>query len=124
MKLARLCMCLVFALALVSGCGDSDSSDSGDSDEDKVTATIETFADGGSGACDVLTEEAVGSLFGGRDQCEDAAKDAEGADVEIADVQVDGDTATASATSEGDTATITLEQDGEDWKISRFEQAK
>jgi len=123
MKLARLCMCLVLALALVTGCG-GDDDDSGGSDEEQITAAINTFADGGSAACDVMTDEAVETLFGGRSECEEAAGEGESADVEVADVQVDGDTATAQGTSGGSTATINLEKDGDDWKISGFEQAE
>ena len=114
---------LVLALASCGG-DDGDSGDSGGSDEDQVTAVIGTFADGGSGACDVMTDAAAEELFGGRDQCEEAAGESEGADVEVEDVQIDGDTATAKATSEGSRATITLEKDGDDWKISGFEQAE
>jgi hypothetical protein len=93
-------------------------------DEDKVKETVETFAEGGSGACDVLTDEYVEELTGGRDKCEEQAGDSEGTDVEVADIEIDGDTATAKGTAEGDTATITLEKEGDDWRISRLEGAE
>ena len=38
--------------------------------------------------------------------------------MEVDNVQIDGDTATADGTADGDTVTISLEKDGEDWKIS------
>lgn len=110
---------LVFALA---SCGGDDNG-GGDSDEDKVRDAIATFAEGGSGACDVLTDPYIETLFGGRDQCEEAAGEGEGgADVTVENVEIDGDTATAEGTAEGDTATLTLEKDGDDWKISGIQE--
>jgi hypothetical protein len=127
MRLAHLCTCFVLALPLAAGCGDDDggSDSGGGSDEDQITATIDAFAKGDSGSCDALTDEAAQDLFGGRDECEDAASDEnDSADVDVADIQIDGDTATAKGTSGGDTANISLEKDGDEWKISAFEQAK
>lgn len=106
------------ALALASCGGDDDGGGGGSSDEDKIRETIATFADSGSGACDVITDEYIEALFGGREECEKQAGEGEGSDVEVDNVQVDGDTATADGTADGDTVTITLEKDGEDWKIS------
>ena len=59
-------------------------------------------------------------LFGDRDQC---LKEGEGesTDIEVDNIQVDGDTATADGTAEGETATFTLEKVGEEWKISGIE---
>ena len=119
MKLARLLACLVLALSLATACGDDDDGGSGGgSDEDKITAAIETFANGGPDACDVLTDEYVEELAGGREECPEQAGEVEELDVEVENVQVDGDTATADATAEGETAIIELEKDGDDWKIS------
>ena len=120
MKLARLCMCLVVALALslATGCGDDDGGSDGGSDQDAITAAIETFAGGGPDACDVLTDEYVEELAGGREECDKQSGETQDLDVEVENVQVDGDTATAEATAEGETANIELEKDGDDWKIS------
>lgn len=127
MKVAHLSTCLVLALPLAAGCGDDDggSDSGGGSDDSQITATIEAFAKGDSGSCDVLTDQAAEDLFGGRAECEDAAGDEnDSAEVDVADIQIDGDTATATGTSGGDTAKISLEKDGDEWKISSFAQAK
>jgi hypothetical protein len=118
----RLPLAVLTALVLaLASCGGDDDSSGGDSDEDQVTAAIDTFAEGGSGACDVLTDEYIETLFGGRDECEKAAGEGEGSDVEVENVEIDGDTATAEGTADGSTATLTLQKDGDDWKISGIE---
>ena len=116
---------LVLALSVGIGCGDDDDGgSSGGSDEDQITEAIGTFADGGPAACDVLTDEYVEELVGGRDQCEEEAGETDDVDVEVENVQVDGDTATADGTVDGETATLTLEKDGDDWKISGAQGAE
>ena len=118
----RLVLAVLTALVLaLASCGGDDNG-GGISDEDKVRDAIATFAEGGSGACDVLTDEYIETLFGGRDECEEAAGEGEGSDVDVENVEIDGDTATADGTAEGDTATLTLEKDGDDWKISGIQQ--
>jgi hypothetical protein len=127
----RLLLAVLTALVLaLASCGGDDDDDGGGgggaavSDEDQIRAAIATFAESGSGACDVLTDEFVERLFGGRDKCEEEAGEGEGSDLEVDNVEINGDTATAEGTTDGDTATITLEKDGDDWKISRLEQAE
>ena len=120
MRLLTVLTAVALALALASCGGDDDGG--GGSDEDKVRDAIAAFAEGGSGACDVLTDEYTDTLFGGREACEEAAGEGEGSDVEVDNVEIDGDTATAEGTAEGDTAVLTLEKGGDDWKISGIEQ--
>ena len=121
----RLLLAVLTALALaLASCGGDDDGGGGDSDEDKIRAAIATFADSGEGACAVITDEYIEELFGGAEQCEEEAGSGESADVEVDNVQIDGDTATADGTAEGDTATLTLEKEGDEWKISGIEQAE
>jgi hypothetical protein len=120
----RLLLAVLTALVLaLASCGGDDDG-GGSSDEDNVKEAIATFAEGGSGACDVLTDAYIETLFGGRDECEQAAGEGEGSDVDVENVEIDGDTATAEGTAEGSTATITLEKDGDDWKIAGIEEGE
>ena len=121
---------LVLALASCGGDDDDDSGGSGSgaadngaavSDEDQITEVVETFAGSGSEACDVITDEYMKELFGGRDQCLEQAEEGGGSDPEIDNIEVTGDTATADGTVDGDTINFTLEKDGDDWKISGLE---
>jgi hypothetical protein len=118
-SLSAVLIALAFALAACGG--DDDGGGGGDSDEDKIRSAIATFADSGEEACDVITDEYIEQLFGGRDQCLEEAGEGESADVEVDNVQIDGTTATADGTAEGETATLTLEKVGEEWKISGIE---
>ena len=119
---------LVFAFA---ACGDDDDDGGSDgggadngaavSDEDQITDVIETFADNDAeAACGVLTDEYVKQLFGNRDQCLEQGE-GESTDVEVDNVQINGNTATADGTADGETATFTLEKVGQEWKISGVE---
>jgi hypothetical protein len=119
---------LVLALASCGGDDDGGSDNGGSdgaaavSDEDQITEVVETFAESGSEACDLITDEYVKELFGGRDQCLEQAEEGGGSDPEVDNIEVTGDTATADGTVDGDTITFTLEKDGEDWKISGIEE--
>ena len=119
---------LVFALASCGGDDDNGGSDNGGtdngaavSDEDQITQVVETFAQSGSEACDLITDEYMKELFGDRDQCLEQAEEGGGSDPEVDNIEVTGDTATADGTVDGDTITFTLEKDGDDWKISGLE---
>ena len=119
---------LVFAFAACGGDDDDGGSDGGGadngaavSDEDQITDVIETFADNDAEeACGVLTDEYVKQLFGNRQQCVEQGE-GESTDVEVDNVQINGDTATADGTADDETATFTLEKVGEEWKISGLE---
>jgi hypothetical protein len=127
----RLLLAVLTALALAlascggddDGGGDNGGTDNGAavSDEDQITEVIETFADNNADeSCDVLTDEYVKQLFGDRDRCLEEGE-GESTDVEVDNIQINGDTATADGTADGETATLTLEKVGEEWKISGIE---
>jgi hypothetical protein len=116
----------VFALASCGGDDDDGGSDNGAavSDEEQITDVVETFADNNAEeACDVLTDEYLKQLFGDRDRCLEEGE-GESTDVEVDNIQIDGNTATADGTADGETATLTLEKVGAEWKISGIEAAE
>lgn len=106
------------AVALVAaGCGGS-GGDEGSSDEDKITEVLEAVANDPSSICEHFTDEMLTS-FGGAEGCKEAsaASDSEGGDVEINDIAIEGDTATADVTQQEGDSTVTLVKVGDEWKI-------
>jgi hypothetical protein len=116
------------ALALVA-CGSSGNS----ADEDQITAAIIRAATSGDPAvCTELqtqrfTEETSGGAKGAAAvrSCQKDASNTAAQKVEVTDVSVDGDTATAKAKAtgsifNGQTLDITLVKEGGQWKLDEF----
>jgi hypothetical protein len=112
----RLTAAGLVALALVAaGCGGDGG---GSSDEDKITEVLEAVAEDPSSICEHFTDETLSTL-GGADGCRQAGEssDSEGGAVEIDDIAVDGDTATARVTQQEGDSTISLVRVGDQWRI-------
>jgi hypothetical protein len=126
-RLARIFIACLAALSLAAfaGCGPF----GGDSPEDVIKDFSEAVADGdGEKACDLVTDEYREQELGG-DQCEEQVEQgAEAAsdeeldrlrDIEVSDVEEDGDKATAKVKAEGeDEDEVELEKVDGDWKLS------
>jgi hypothetical protein len=118
---------LFAALALVA-CGDSGSSQ----DEDQISAAITRAATSGDpAACrDVQTQKFDEQTGSGKGEaavrsCERDAADTAADKVDVTDVEVDGDTATAKAAAtgsvfDGQTLDIALVKEGGQWKLDEF----
>lgn len=105
------------AVALIAaGCGGDDGG--GSSDEDQITEVLEAVAADPTTICDHFSPAMVESL-GGAEGCQDAAaaQDAQGGEVEINEITVDGETATADVTQQDGDSTVTLSKVDGDWKI-------
>jgi hypothetical protein len=125
-RVARIFIACLAALSLAAfaGCGPF-----GSGPEDAVKDFSEAVADGdGEKACDLVTDEYAEQEFGG-DECEEQVEQfGEQAsdedkdklrDVEVSDVEEDGDKATAKVKIEGeDEDEVELEKVDGDWKIS------
>jgi hypothetical protein len=128
--LALLLVCLALPLTLAA-CGDDDD-DGGGGDEDQITEVIETASTSTDPEdCSQLQTEA--SLeqseltLGGETALESCEEDAPDGStnpdsVEVSDVTVDGESATASASftggpQDGSTFTVALVKEGDQWKI-------
>lgn len=121
---------LVAAPLLLAACG----GDGGDSDEDQITEVITTSVKTTDPAdCTKLqTQRFVeqSNYATGEDavaQCEEDVKDTSNDpdSVEVTDISVDGDSATANVTFEGaaldgSTATVALVKDGDQWKLDEL----
>jgi hypothetical protein len=120
------------ALALVA-CGSSDSSD----DEDQISAAIEKAATSGDpAACtEVQTQRFDAQTSGGSTgeaavkQCQQDAADTAADKVDVTDIEVDGDTATANAAAtgsvfDGQTLDLALVKEGDQWKLDEFKGFK
>jgi hypothetical protein len=118
------------ALALVA-CGGSGNSD----EEDQISAAIDKAATSGDpAACtEVETQNFLQQTSGGGggsaqqavQQCERDAKDSVADTVDVSDIEVDGDSATANAAVagsifDGQTLQIALVKDGDQWKLDQF----
>ena len=122
-RLWRILVACLAALSLVAfaGCG-------GGGPEDAIKDFAEAVKDGdGEKACDLTTGEFKETLGG--DQCKDNLeglsddqKDELG-DVEVSDVEEDGDEATAKVKGgdDDDESEVTLKKEDGDWKISGSE---
>jgi hypothetical protein len=116
---------VAFALALSLGlaaCGDDSSED-----EDDISAAIETVAteDDPSTCTELQTESFVSQTSGSLEACEQDPS-AEAESVEVSNVEVDGDSATADAAFtggflDGQTVTIGLANEDDQWKLDSLD---
>ena len=95
------------ALALVlAGCDDDDGATTAEpelSDENLIEGAIVVwYGDDKQAACGILSSEALKEI-GGIDKCLDNAADPQGTQVEVSDIQVEGETATATVVAGGGT---------------------
>jgi hypothetical protein len=122
----------VLAIAALSACG---SSDDNSADEDAVTAAIDRAATSGDpAACtDAQTVRFVVQTSGGGGltgekavkSCEKDAADSVSDAVDVTNVKVDGNTATAEAALtggfiDGQTLNIALVNEGDQWKLDQI----
>jgi hypothetical protein len=128
--LTVLLACLVLPLTL-SACGGDDD---GGNDEEEITEAIETVAVSTDPAdCTELQTQNFldqNEIADGEEaiaECEEGAEDASGnpESIAVADVAVDGDSATASATPtgsplDGQTLEVALVKDDDQWKLDEF----
>jgi len=125
---AALAALTIMPLAL-GACGGSDDDSA---DEDQITAAIEEAATSGDpAACtEVQTQNFLEQTVGatGEDAvaaCEEDAGDTVADEVEVSNIEIDGDTATADAavtgsTFDGQTLDLALIKDGDQWKLDGF----
>ena len=128
-KLALLIAALSSAFALAA-CGSDDSSE----DEDQITDAIETAATSGEpSTCTELQTQRFNeqTQFETGDAalatCKEQALDVAAESVEVSNIEVDGDTATADtafsgAQLDGQTITISLVKEGDQWKLDHLDE--
>jgi hypothetical protein len=131
---ARLSLAIAATTALaalaLAACGGSDNSD----DEDQITDAIELAATSGDPkACTEAQTQKFTEQVSGEGQtgeaavkaCEESAADTAGDEVDVSDIEVDGDSATAQvavtgSTFDGQTLDIGLVKEGDQWKLDDF----
>jgi hypothetical protein len=128
-RMAALVAVSVLPLALAA-CGDDNGTSS--ADQDQITAAINKAAvSGDPSACtEVETQKFVEQTGDGKGQaavksCEKDASDSVADKVDVTDVEVDGNNATANAAVtgsifDGQTLQIALVKDGDQWKLDEF----
>ena len=139
MSRSRLLALLLVCLALpftIAACGDDDDDGGGGSDEDQIAEAIEESATSTEAAdCSKYQTENFASqveiTFGdetGLESCEEDAEETAGDpdSVDTADVAVDGETATASATFngggfDGTVFSVSLVKEGDQWKVDSLD---
>jgi hypothetical protein len=128
-KLLLVGLCaLPFVLA---ACGDDD--DGSSEDEDQITAALDRAATSGDpAACtEVQTQKFIEQTGGGETgqaaikSCQKDAADTPAEEVEVTDVEVDGDAATAKAAVtgsffDGQTLNLALVKEGDQWKLDEL----
>ena len=130
--IAILAAALLATFALAACGGDDDNGGSG-ADEDQITSAIDRAATSGDpAACtDVQTPRFVQQTNGGGSpaqslkSCQEDAQDSVADSVDVSDIEVDGNTATAKAAVKGSffngqTLDIALVKQGDQWKLDRF----
>src|SRR5688500_8759981 len=133
-KLALLMAALTSVLVLAA-CGSDDSSDDSSEDEDQITEAIEFSATSGDpAACtEAQTANFTQQTSGGPGQsaeeavasCKKQAADTPADEVEVSNIEIDGDSATADAAVtgnlfDGQTLDLALVKEGDAWKLDRF----
>ena len=134
--LTLLMICFALPLSIAACGGDDDDDGGGGGDEDAITEAIQTSATSTEAAdCSTYQTEAFASqleiTFGdetGLESCEANASDTSGDpdSVDVADVAVNGTTATASATFnggafDGSTFSVSLVKEGDQWKLDSLD---
>jgi hypothetical protein len=113
-----LALLLAVPALFAAGCGGG-----GDSDQDQIKDIINAVAKDPVAICDHLSDQDLQTLFkGDADDCRKSGEEAnasdDAGDVDIQDVQVDGDSATAKfKDSDGKDTTVTFKKDGDDWVL-------
>lgn len=127
-RLAAIVAAMALAPVVLAACGSSGNSD----DEKQISAAIDAAATSGeASACtEVQTQKFTEQTSGGTGadavkSCEKDAADSASDTVEVSNIEVDGDTATAEATFgggfiDGQTLTIDLVKDGDAWKLDEL----
>lgn len=126
-----LALMAICALALfATGCGGDDGDSAGDAEAEVTTLVEESvaFEDAATICEENFTDELLEENYDGKDReawVEDCSDDEEGglAEIEVSEVKIDGDTATAEVSArpddEEETTEFTVELRDEDgWKIS------
>lgn len=118
-KLALPALLLIALAAVLGACGPG-----GESDEDKVRDVVEKVASNDPEVCKDLTERFLSTEFDGDEgKCEKQAREAEDEqNLEVQEVNIDGDKATVEATADGDKGTATLVKEDGDWKLDELER--
>ncbi|MFL5908498.1 MAG: hypothetical protein ACJ75Z_12985 [Solirubrobacterales bacterium] len=131
MRAPKLLLALgVLAMTLLlAACGDNGNS----ADEDQITAVLTRAATSGDPAVCTqdqtlkFTEQTTGGSKGQAavKSCEKDAKDSAADKVDVTDVNVDGNTATATAKAtgsifNGQTIEVALVKEGDQWKLDEF----
>jgi hypothetical protein len=135
MRKARFTLAVAGAVLLaglgLAACGGSDSGGS-NADEDQITQAIKAAATSGDpSACTTYqTQNFVEQTNDGTGEaavrsCERDAADNPADSVDVSEVEIDGDTATAKAKAtgsvfDGQTLDIALVKEGEQWKLDQF----
>lgn len=126
--LSALAAALVLAPAALSACGSGDDSSA---DQDQITAAIAKAATSGDpAACtEVQTQKFTEQISGGGGdavkECEKEAAEVGAKSVDVTNVEVDGDNATADAAFtgailDGQGLEIALVKDGDQWKLDKI----
>lgn len=137
-RLTAIFAALISGLALAACGGDDGESDDGNSDADQIAEVIETTTT--SSAPDHCTElqtqefveqiefeEGEAAIEACKADADETSGDADS--VEVSEIEVDGETATANVTFDGsvfDQQTLVLEliADGDQWKLNRIADIK
>jgi hypothetical protein len=127
-RLAAIFAITIVASVALAACGSSGNSD----DEDQITDAITRAATSGDpAACTEdqtqrFTEQTSGGGSGDAvKSCEKDAADSASSSVEVSNIKVDGDTATAEAKLtggfvDGQTVDVNLVKDGDQWKLDQL----
>jgi endonuclease YncB( thermonuclease family) len=123
LQFAALAAAFVLGAFALAACGSSDSNQ----DEDDITAAVDTAATSTdpSKCVEVQTENFANQTDGSLQECQKNAGDAVADSVDVSNIEVDGDTATAEAAVtgsvfDGQTLQVALVKDGDAWKLDDF----
>lgn len=131
-RTSLLALALAATALILGACGDDDD-DGGSDDEAQITEAIERSATSGDpAACtDAQTQRFTEQVSGGETgeaavtQCEEDAADTVADEVEVENLEVDGDAATADvaitgSVFDGQTLSVALVQEGDQWKLDEL----
>ena len=106
-------VCLAAPVLALAACGGG-----GNSDEDQITEVINDVGDNPAALCDHMSAQTL-KIFGTVDDCKKQAEESgdKGSDVDIQDISIDGDKATAKISDDDGKAEVIFVKEDGDWVV-------
>jgi hypothetical protein len=125
LRFAAVPLALLLSTSAIAfaACGGDDNG--GASDEEQIRDVVALGNELDPEICDKLTDRWLENVTGGdASDCEEQLKDTEKDSIQIEDVSVEGDEATATATIQGQPGRLLLVKEDGEWKLDDIQEGE